>query len=181
VFTFARCGQDVLELLDALSLPEVRAIGFSLGAKTLLHVATREPARVREMILVSVAPRFPEVTRRTLRAAAGRRVSDEEMALLRARHVHGDEQIGALLRLPAGFASNETDMSFDEERLARITARSLVVASARDELYPLELAYEVHRGIRGSDLWIIPDGTHTAVFGPARAEFERRALRFLSA
>lgn len=181
VFTFARCGLDVLDLLDASSLPDVRAIGFSLGAKTLLHVATREPARVREMILVSVAPRFPESTRGAMRAAAARRVTDEEMALLRALHVHGDERIHALLRLPESFAADERDMSFDAERLGRITARTLVVAGANDELYPLELAEEVHRGIPGSDLWVVPDGTHTAIFGTARAEFERRALAFLSA
>jgi pimeloyl-ACP methyl ester carboxylesterase len=179
-FTFARCALDVVELLDALELESVRALGFSLGAKTLLHVATLEPARVSSMILVSVAPRFPESTRAIFRAAAARDVPDEEWTLLRARHVRGDDQIRALLRLPADFAANPLDMSFTAERLAGITAHTLVVAGERDELYPLELAEEVHRGIRGSLLWVIPGGTHTAIFGPARAELERRVIAFFA-
>src|SRR5262245_53549936 len=57
-FTFRRCALDVIDLLDHLDLPRVRAIGMSLGAKTLLHVATRAPDRVSAMVLVSATPRF---------------------------------------------------------------------------------------------------------------------------
>ncbi len=45
-FTFCRCGLDVLALLDHLGIERVRAVGMSLGGKTLLHVATIAPSRV---------------------------------------------------------------------------------------------------------------------------------------
>lgn len=58
-FTFARCSRDVGEILDALGVTDVRAIGLSMGAKTLLHVATTVPGRVAAMVLVSAIPQSP--------------------------------------------------------------------------------------------------------------------------
>src|SRR5262249_21653897 len=93
MFTFRQCAQDVLALLDHLDLICTKAIGMSLGAKTLLHVATARPSCLSAMVLVSATPYFPA----PLRAAAARftrealdRLSDAERSVLRARHVHGD-------------------------------------------------------------------------------------------
>lgn len=68
-FTFRRCALDVIELLDRLGIERTRAIGMSLGAKTLLHVATIVPDRVEAMVLVSATPRFPEATLAMVRGA----------------------------------------------------------------------------------------------------------------
>lgn len=65
-FTFRQCANDVVALLDHLGLPRVKAIGMSMGAKTLLHLATANPARLDAMVLVSATPYFPQ----TLRTAA---------------------------------------------------------------------------------------------------------------
>jgi len=67
--TFARLATDAVELLDRLGLAKVRAIGMSLGAKTLLHVATSAPDRIESMVLVSATPRFPEPTLTMVRDA----------------------------------------------------------------------------------------------------------------
>src|SRR3954447_24965015 len=50
-FTFRQCARDVVALLDALHLDRAKAIGMSMGAKTLLHVATPQPERVPAMVL----------------------------------------------------------------------------------------------------------------------------------
>src|SRR5262249_10306443 len=62
-FTFRQCARDVVALLDALQIDRVRAIGMSMGAKTLLHVATAQPDRVTAMVLVSATPYFPKEMR----------------------------------------------------------------------------------------------------------------------
>src|SRR5262245_18976601 len=67
-FTFKGCAEDVRALLDYLKIERVKAIGMSLGAKTLLHLATAHPNRVQAMVLVSGTSRFPE----PLREAAAR-------------------------------------------------------------------------------------------------------------
>ncbi len=180
-FTFARCAEDVLAILDGLGVDKVRAVGVSLGAKTLLHVATRAPSRVEAMIVVSATPRFPEATRAIFRAAAGAEHSPEEWARMRTLHVHGDEQIERLWRLPLGFAEHPTDMSFTQERLSTIQARTLVVSGDRDPFYPVELAVELYRGIPRSSLWVVPGAMHGPIFLGQRAAFEAEALRFLGA
>jgi pimeloyl-ACP methyl ester carboxylesterase len=44
--TFGQMAGDVLAILDALGVGCVRAVGLSMGAKTLLHVASTAPGRV---------------------------------------------------------------------------------------------------------------------------------------
>jgi pimeloyl-ACP methyl ester carboxylesterase len=44
-FTFRQSALDVFAMLDHLGIEKFKAIGTSLGAKTLLHVATQQPAR----------------------------------------------------------------------------------------------------------------------------------------
>jgi pimeloyl-ACP methyl ester carboxylesterase len=134
-FTFARCAHDVLAILDALGIADAQAVGLSLGAQTLLHVATRAPSRITRMIVVSATPRFPEATRALFRTAALVERSPEEWARMRTLHVRGDEQIASLWRLPARFADDTTDMNFTPERLSAITARTLMVAGDRDPFY----------------------------------------------
>jgi pimeloyl-ACP methyl ester carboxylesterase len=179
-FSFRRCALDVLALLDELGIERVRAVGMSLGAKTLLHVATLAPSRVSRMILVSATPRFPESTREMLRAAASAKHSADEWKLMRERHLHGDAQIEALFLLPAAFAADPTDMSFTADRLRAISAQTLIVAGDRDALYPVELAVELYRAIPDASLWVVPGGGHGPIFLEERDAFVRRALPFLN-
>ncbi|HEV3060838.1 MAG TPA: alpha/beta hydrolase [Vicinamibacterales bacterium] len=182
-FTFRQCAQDVLALLDHLGLPTVKAIGMSMGAKTLLHVATARPSVVSAMVLISATPYFPP----SLRTAAAQftpdaldRLSDAERAVLRARHVHGDAQIAALYEMARGFATSYDDLAFTPPQLGTITARTLIVHGDRDPLYPVELGVELYRAIPQSALWVVPYGTHGPVFGPLAESFRAAALAHLS-
>ncbi len=178
-FTFSRCAHDVLDLLDHLAIERVRAIGMSLGAKTLLHLATMAPSRVAVMVLVSATPRFPEATRALFRAAAAAPRSEAEWAAMRANHSQGDAAIRALWSLPARFADDTSDMEFGPERLALVRAPTLLVAGDRDPLYPVELAVELYRGIPQASLYVVPGGGHGPIFGDEREAFVARALPFL--
>jgi pimeloyl-ACP methyl ester carboxylesterase len=182
-FTFKACAEDVRELLDQLSIEKVKAIGMSMGAKTLLHLATAHPQSVEAMVLVSATPRFPD----PLRDAAARFTRDALAQLtaadreaLRARHVHGDQQIARLYDMTRSFATSYDDMVFTSASLATITARTLVVHGDRDPLYPVELAIELLRGIPGSALWVIPNGGHGPIFGERAPLFRSEALAFLA-
>jgi len=181
-FTFKACADDVRALLEHLKIDRVKAIGMSLGAKTLLHLATAYPNRVEAMVLVSATPRFPD----PLREAAARftrdalaRLPTTERDALRARHVHGDEQIARLYEMTRSFATSYDDMAFTAAALATITARTLIVHGDHDPLYPVELAVELFRGIPGSALWIVPDGGHGPIFGERAEPFRSQALAHL--
>jgi pimeloyl-ACP methyl ester carboxylesterase len=177
--TFRQLALDVLALMDACRIERFTAIGLSLGAKTLLHVATQQPARVESMVLVSAAPYFPEATRALMRAAATTIHDDAEWERMRRWHVNGDEQIAAIWDMPRQLADDYEDMSFTPLRLGQIQARTMVVHGDRDFLYPVTLATELLAGIPGSHLWVIPNGGHGPVFGEMAPLFARTALAFL--
>jgi pimeloyl-ACP methyl ester carboxylesterase len=153
-----------------------------MGAKTLLHLSTAQADRVNAMVLVSATPRFPD----QLPAAAAQftrqgleQVPAADDERLRARHVHGDEQILALYDMTRSFATSVDDMAFTAQVLGTISARTMIVHGDRDQLYPVELAVELFRGIARSALWIVPDGGHGPIFGGRTAMFRAEALSYL--
>lgn len=181
-FTFRQCASDLIALLDHLALPEVAAIGMSMGAKTLLHVATLQPHRLSAMVLVSAAPYFPTAVRRMMAAytpAAFETLGPDERAALRARHVGGDEQVRQLYAMTHGFSTSYDDMAFTPPLLGTIRARTLIVHGDRDPLYPVELALDLYRHIPRASLWVVPNGGHGPIFGDLAPAFARTALAHL--
>ncbi|WP_164021382.1 alpha/beta fold hydrolase [Pyxidicoccus trucidator] len=178
-FTVRQCATDVLALLDQLGIPRFRAIGLSLGGNTLLHIATREPARVERMVIVSSPPYYPTQARRIMATLTEETRTPAEWAEMRARHSLGDEQIRALWRYGRGFADSHDDMSFTPPLLATITAPTLIVYGDSDPLYPVELGVELYRSIPQSRLWVVPGGGHGPIFQEHRDAFARTALAFL--
>jgi pimeloyl-ACP methyl ester carboxylesterase len=164
-FTFRQSALDVFALLDRLGVDRFKAIGMSMGAKTLLHLATQQPRRVEAMTLVSAAHYFPEQTRAVMRQVTPEGHTDEEWEFMRRRHRHGDEQIRALWRMTNAFKDSYDDMNFTPPYLSTITARTLIVHGDRDPLYPVQIAMEMHAAIPNSHLWVIPNGGHGPIFG----------------
>ena len=70
-FTFRQAAKDVFGLLDSLGVARVSAIGLSMGAKTLLHMATQQPDRIDAMVLVSATPYFPAQARAAIVPSSG--------------------------------------------------------------------------------------------------------------
>jgi pimeloyl-ACP methyl ester carboxylesterase len=179
-FTFRQSALDVLALLQHLQIQAFKAIGLSLGAKTLLHAATLEPARVEAMVLVSGTPYFPKQARSVMAQMTPENRTDAEWKQMREWHKHGDEQIRAIWKMLRDMRDSYTDMSFTPPHLSTITARTLIVHGDRDPLYPVELALEMYRAIPRSYLCVVPNGGHGPVFGTAAAHFRATALAFLN-
>jgi pimeloyl-ACP methyl ester carboxylesterase len=178
-FAIRSCAHDVYALLDRLGIDRFAALGLSLGAKTLLHMATQQPRRPRALVLVSAAPYFPEPARAIMRQSSLAAVGPDELRALRERHVHGDAQIEALFATARGFADSHDDMNFTPPLLGTIAARTLVVHGDRDPLYPVELALSLHRAIAASALLVLPNEGHAPIFGTWKEPFRDAALAFL--
>ncbi len=178
-FTFRAAAADMFALLDQLGISRVKAIGLSMGAKTLLHMATEQPDRIEAMVLVSATPYFPAPARAAMAQLSTTTFSDAHWAEQRQRHVHGDDQIRLLFEQMRALKDRHDDMAFTPPLLATITARTLIVHGDRDPLYPVELALEIYRAIPGSALWIVPNGGHGPIFGSLAAPFVETALAHL--
>lgn len=48
---------DVLTTLDSLNIDQCHLLGHSMGGKVAMQLATREPARVKNLIVVDISPR----------------------------------------------------------------------------------------------------------------------------
>jgi pimeloyl-ACP methyl ester carboxylesterase len=180
-FTFRQAATDVFALLDQLGVSRVKAIGLSMGAKTLLHMATQQRERIDAMVLVSATPYFPAPARAAMAQLSADSFSDAEWTAQRQRHLHGDDQIRMLFDQMRGLKDSYDDMAFTPPLLATITARTLIVHGDRDPLYPVELAIEMYRAIPRSALWVVPHGGHGPIFGPMAAPFVETALAHLNA
>lgn len=178
-FTFRQAALDIYALLDTLGVDRFNAIGVSAGAKTLLHMATQQPARLDSLVLVSATPYFPTPARMLMARMTEDNQSEEDWKVMRARHKHGDDQIRALWRHGNAFKDSYDDVNFTAADLGTIRARTLIVHGDRDPLYPVQLAFELHASIPRSYLWVVPNGGHGPIFGTFAARFVETALAFL--
>src|SRR5206468_11101161 len=136
-FTFRQAALDVFALLDHLGIAKVKAIGLSGGGITLLHMATLQPERVEAMVAVSAPPYFPAQARAIQAKFSEEMLSEAERLAMRQRHVHGEDQIRALLAQARGFAVNHHDVNFTPALLSAVSPEQLLVFGDRDFRYPV--------------------------------------------
>lgn len=177
-FRHEEAAADMFALLDHLGIGACKGVGISGGGNVLLHAATKQPNRVKAMVLVSATPYFPAQARTIMRQYAAN-LPEQEWQRLRRCHPGGEGQINALLASTAAFADSHDDMNFTAPRLSAIQARTLIVQGDRDPLYPVELSVEMAKSIPKSSLWIVPGSGHGPVLGERWPEFVKTAAAFL--
>ena len=177
-FTHRQSALDVFALLDSLGIRQFKAMGFSTGGMTLIHMATQQPSRVAAMVLIGATTYFPEQARDIMRKATVESLTPAVYARRRLLHKRGDDQIRELQQQFHGFKDSYDDMNFTRPFLSTIAARTLIIHGDRDPFFPVEIAMEMYRGIPNASLWIIPGGGHAQVFQPG-APFLPTAEAFL--
>jgi len=177
-FRHSDAATDIIALLDHLGVGVFKGIGISGGGNVLLHMATRQPERVKAMVLVSATSYFPEQARAIMRTFADN-VTEPQREYWRSRHRGGDAQIESILASTAAFADSYDDMNITPPYLATIQARTLIVQGDRDPLYPVEISVEMAKAIPRSSLWIVPNAGHGPILGEGWAEFLKTSDTFL--
>lgn len=178
LFSHRQSALDIFALLDHLKINSFKAMGISSGGMVLVHMATQQPERVKSMILVSAVSYLPEQARRIYRE----RTPESETwnwEFLRQLHVHGDDQIRALLSSFHNGKDNYDDMNFTSPYLSTIMAKTLIVHGDRDFIFPLSIPIEMYTAIPDAYLWIIPNGDHIPILDERAESFTRIALEFL--
>lgn len=177
-FRHQDAADDIFGLLDRLGIQSCSGLGISGGGNILLHLATRQPERIKAMVLVSATPYFPPQARPIMRQYAAN-LADAQWEVLRQTHPGGDAQIKAILASTTAFADSFDDLTFTPPHLATIQARTLIVQGDRDPLYPVRLSVEMAEAIPKSSLWIVPNAGHSPVFGDRWSGFLNTAAAFL--
>jgi pimeloyl-ACP methyl ester carboxylesterase len=181
-FRISQTALDVFALLDQLGIQKFNGIGVILGAFTLLHMATKQPARVEAMILVGGASYIPDQLRAIVRNSPPEKMTQENFDQMRKFAKQGDDQVRALARIFYNFKDSYDDVYFTPPYLSTITARTLLVQGDRDDFIPPQMAIDLFRSIPRSYLWILPNRSLFSLFDPRNTqEFAQMTLNFMGA
>jgi pimeloyl-ACP methyl ester carboxylesterase len=179
--------------MNELKIPRASLVGNSLGGWIALDFAIRHAAMVDKLVLVDSAGLRPETALKNpvggLKPLSSLNVRDffDFMEANKAwatmdlgpnafeRH----QQNGDSYTVASSVAEMATGREFEEKKLNKVRAPTLIVWGRDDSLIPLEHGEALHRGIAGSQL-IVLDGTgHIPMVGKP-AEFNGAVQKFLS-
>jgi pimeloyl-ACP methyl ester carboxylesterase len=167
----------------------VDVMGVSTGGSIAHHLAADHPDLVRRLVIHSSAYTLSDSSRalqlRVATLARQRRWREAYATMLSpTRYPRAVVWLGSLLAGALGAPQDPSDLvvtieaedRFDfRERLAEITAPTLVVAGEEDPYYPVSLFRETAEGIPGARLILYPGVGHPA----GGQQFQRDVLAFL--
>ena len=165
-------ADDMLALLDALSVAEVHVAGISLGGMVAQSLASRVPQRVRSLTLVDTALSIPPALFWHDRAALVRKDGMEPLVeTVVARWVtaaslqsSGAQVLRAMLRQthPEGYAAAAEAVAAADLRhsVSGLRMPTLVLFGDDDVAPPLSSAEALRDAIPGARLEVIPDAAH---------------------
>lgn len=190
-------ADQVVGLLDALSLPSAALVGNSFGGAIALRVAARHPDRVDRLVLMgSVGVPFPitpgldavwgyEPSPEAMRGlldifAHSRELVTDELAEVRYRasvQPGFQESFGAMF--PAPRQRWVDAMATPDEELRALPHRTLLVHGRDDRVIPLDTSLRLLRLIDDARLHVFGRCGHWTQIEHA-AEFNRLVLEFLT-
>jgi len=182
--------EDLRALLDLLEIDEARIVAQSMGGRTAVGFALRNPGRCKGMVLAGTtggavddeirelqdAHRESETGRLTLMQRA---VSPE----LKERAAHLDFLYRSIGRMnpprPKDFLTPIPGYrGSSAERLAGADFPVLFLVGRYDAITPPEIIERCHRGVSGSEFAVIEDSGHSAYFEQPEA-FNDAVMAFL--
>lgn len=190
-------AEEVLKVMDAAGLSQADVLGHSLGGAVAQELALLAPERVRRLLLVStfaLGSALPAELLRSWRQAL-RPIDEAAMTTRILPWLYSD----AYLRVPnriksiVGFLRANRFPPSDEglaaqisaveahdtrDRLAEISAPTLVVVGQLDRVTPPRMAQEVSRTIPGARYLEIPEAGHVLMIERPEA-FTKAVLDFL--
>jgi pimeloyl-ACP methyl ester carboxylesterase len=175
-YSTAAMADDYARLIAGLGLGPVRVVGISMGGAIGQELALRHPDLVTHLVLVSSWARCDAYTKEIFRHFAAIRAvapAEEFTRLLQlwiwtAAHLEANlPELEAARHAPADMPQHAFEaqcaacISHDAlDRLGDVRVPTLITAGDRDIFTPLALAHELHDGIPGSELRVLPGTGH---------------------
>ena len=196
------CIEHLLVILDVLGIDSANLVGYSMGGRVALHLATAAPDRVRSMILESSSPGIADPIERQKRVAADNLLADyierkgvdafvdrwESLPLFESQRnlpvaVRAALRGQRLQNNPLGLTNCLRGMGAGRQeslwpRLSSIEMPVLLVAGQLDVKY-CRIAREMVNLLPNARLAIF-DNTGHAVHLERPAAFDREVLEFLA-
>ncbi|MEC7763652.1 MAG: alpha/beta fold hydrolase [Pseudomonadota bacterium] len=174
--SIGRAAQDVIDILDALSLPRADFVGLSLGGMVGMELGATHGSRIGKLVLANTTPHIPLTDMWNGRIAQARAdgLADIAAPTLSRWLPDGfpDEMpdtyrtlVDMFLATPVeGYVACCTILRDTDQRgkLARIANETLVIYGDKDVASPLDVARGMAEAIPNARLQAIADAAHLA-------------------
>lgn len=179
----------VLALLDNLQISKADFVGISVGGWISLLIALEHPEKVHRLVLVESAGILTEVPELAKLSLTDRDQARNFMKLLfNDPPPLPDFVLDAMVKTStkikdkyesvfAGFLKNSQDRLLDG-KLSQIPNQTLVLHGRQDQVIPLEVGQKINAGLPNSELIILEDSGHAAVWDSSRL-IKKYILTFL--
>lgn len=187
-------ADDVLALLDALSIGQTHFVGLSLGGMTGMTVALRRQSALRSLVLCDTASQDPlggPQWEQRIEAVRGAGTMEVLVAVALDRFLTPDtvttrpewaDTVRTMVRetpLDGYIACCQAISNFNvTDRLPEITVPVLVVVGADDRSTPVDMAANIHGQVAGAELVVLSNAAHLANLDQAAA-FNDAVVSFL--
>ena len=173
-FSVKSASQDVLKLIEHLGIQKIKGIGLSFGGDVLLQMSCLKPKLIDSMIIIGAngdwnSQDFPDM----LNTFNYENV--EKFQWIYDYHTGGNEQIKKVLDELANYKIKLTN-----EELLQVDTKTLIVLGDKAEQISIESVTHLHKTLKNSQLWVVPNTGHYAHDGDNRSEFLRLSKQFLS-
>ncbi len=177
-YTTELIARDVIALMDTLGIDKAHMAGTSTGGCVLQNIAIDHPDRLRCAIFSNTWVKADEfITRvQTTRKRIAMTYGPAEYVKVSSLFTNGPQQfrfnLDKVMELeeralttvaPVDILAQRLDMSMAHDReaeLGTIRAPSLIVGTLDDATVPCYQSEDLHKGIPGSRLVIVPEGGH---------------------
>lgn len=193
--TMERHAEDLAALLDALGIGAAHVGGISYGGEVAQAFALAHPDRTRSLILADTVSEVGPTLRRTAEEWMARAAAGDAEGLFRATMAWNFSPEYAASHGPLLEAARERFRKLDLPAVARLcacflkvdfTARlegirapACILVGERDILKGRTYAEILHRGIRESEMHVLPGAGHVSCWERPQ-EFNTVVLGFLS-
>lgn len=175
----------LVDFLRASGSPRPVLVGHSMGGAVALHAALAAPQQLSGLVLVGTGPRL-RVNPKFLQGLVDAPHATLDRFVELCFGPHAPERVKAKVLESARHLGPEVlrqDLeacnAFDVTgRLEEVRLPTLVVCGDRDVMTPPALSAELHAGIRGSTLVVVPQAGHM-VFAERRRLFRDTVRTFL--
>lgn len=172
IYLHEKAAEYITGLSDYLKLDSLYIMGASSGSFIATYIATRKPNLVKRLIVIADQIYYSQPARETM----------TRMGLVKPDIAkHGNIKGPLLSRQFYNFRQLYGDPSFTPDVLQKITAKTLIIHGDND-FAPVENAWEMHKYIRSSFLWVVPNGGHVPLVDDIRhkQDYTNRILQFLN-
>ncbi len=164
-------AEDLYSLIQHLKLEKIKAVGFSFGGDVLYQLALLNPTLIKSMITIGAVgtwdvndfPQFEEGYTYENRA---------NFPWLKTSH-ESDDHIRAIM---SQFKNYTVYLS--NEELRQIQPDVLVMMGDDDEGMDFDEVARIKKHLPRSDVWILPNVSHSAHEGENKEEFVLKAKAF---